>query len=220
MFSTYLSRWKHHFVRIQRGSLEQTIQSFRIKIGFRALARSLFTKDNNFPHRLWRLFLQEKWSAISVTRLGKISPLCYFFWVYKTLNLLWLIIMFWGKFHYCQWPNIEEIIQPSGHTVGRQLLLGHLVFLPLMHRERTRMNAETQSRSMVQKIFSTRRFLLLSNSSFSFKWFQSIFASGRCGAQFFYSFARHCEWFVRCRLLPIFGLFSLGNTWPCHLLKF
>ena len=79
MFSTYLSRWKHHFVRIQRGSLEQTIQSFRIKIGFRALARSLFTKDNNFPHRLWRLFLQEKWSAISVTRLGKISPLLLFF---------------------------------------------------------------------------------------------------------------------------------------------
>ena len=28
--------------------------------------------------------------------------------------------MLLGKFHYCQWPNIEEVKQPSGHTARIQ----------------------------------------------------------------------------------------------------
>ena len=33
-------------------------------------------------------------------------------------NLLWLCTIFplWGNFHCCEWPKIEQIIKPSGHT--------------------------------------------------------------------------------------------------------
>ena len=26
----------------------------------------------------------------------------------------------WANFNYCEWPNIEEIIKPSGHTEGKR----------------------------------------------------------------------------------------------------
>ena len=58
-----------------------------------------------------------------------------FIWVWaKFLTLVVTICMLSGKFHCCKWPNIENTIWSSGHTVRLEVdcvPLSNLVYLDL-----------------------------------------------------------------------------------------
>ena len=61
----------------------------------------------------------------SVTRFDDILPVCQnfksickFLW-WCTYLLLWTYFglkCYWADFHFCEWPNIEQILKPSVHT--------------------------------------------------------------------------------------------------------
>ena len=75
----------------------------------------------------------------SVTRFGEFSPLWQKFtniWqIFDSLFLIWQnaehtsenLWYYWANFHCCKWPNIEKIIQPSGHTDHTKLRISHSV---------------------------------------------------------------------------------------------
>ena len=66
-------------------------------------------------------------STISVTRLGKILPLCRNFkslkQIYQDSFSIWqnfehtwaILLCYWAKFHCCKWPNIEKNLSIWSH---------------------------------------------------------------------------------------------------------
>ena len=88
------------------------------------------TKELSMRQRIDIIKVGQEWhtqKTSSVTRFGKICPLwqnlkalgnfeMVNFVVGKFLNLLWQFLRYWANFYSCEWPNIEQIFWPFGHT--------------------------------------------------------------------------------------------------------